>query len=215
MQSLRRRKVITSAFLSLLAIAATPAGAAPLLSVTLNGGGPTSSSNTLSPGSHSPLSLDVRLNSDGNLISGLFYHLEVTGPAPTPNPAAGVTYGTIPLVAVGPFTSADTAPAAGAAVDADALTSFFKSGTGDFAATDGSGVLATYQLDVSAMTPGVYSIQAIGDGLSNSSGVRIEVFATPVPFTLNISALPEPTLVVPIVCATLALIRRGRAATRR
>ena len=126
-------------------------------------------------------SLDLRVNTDGNAVSGFQYYLRTT-------PANALSYAATPLTALSnPFQPSEVvlSPAAGTVVRQSGGTSaFFKSTAGDYPAFSDNAI-ATYQFNTATLAPGTYIFTAVGEELSNAN-TTVTVFNPAVSFTLTV-----------------------------
>jgi hypothetical protein len=127
--------------------------------------------------------LDLRVNTGGNAVSGLQFHIETT-------PVETVIYGATPLsVLSNPFQALDvvTAPSTGAIVrQSGGTTVFFKGSGGDYPAF-ADNAIATYRLNTQSLLPGTYVFRAIGGELTNANTTLTSFGATGA-FSLTILA---------------------------
>jgi hypothetical protein len=149
-------------------------------------------------------SLDLRVNTDGNPVSGLQYYITAFG--------GTVNYGGTPLTALNnPFVSGDifSSPAAGAVVQqSTGTTVWFKSSAGDYPAF-GPNSIGTYQFNSGLLAEGTYVFTPVGEELSNESET-ITTFASPGTFSLNVLPIPEPGTSALVAFGGLVFLARRR-----
>ncbi|MCX6907388.1 MAG: hypothetical protein NTY01_05035 [Verrucomicrobia bacterium] len=154
-------------------------------------------------------SLDLRVNTDGNPVGALQYHIITS-------PANEVTYGATPLTAKdNPFAATDLgapfghAPVAGATVNSagDGVTTWFKSANPDYTAFPEQ-TIGTYEFNVSSLGIGTYVFTPVGELLSYGGGEEINTFATPGAFVLAV--VPEPGAGTLLVYGGLVAAWRNR-----
>ena len=175
-------KLVVFAFCCALELViAASALAQPTLSL-VKSGTVAATADTIVEGT-SAYSVDLRVNTDGNAISGLQYYIRTT-------PSNAVNYSTTPLAALShPFQPSEVifSPAAGAVVrQSGGTTGFFKTSAGDYPAFSDKAI-ATYQFNTASLAPGIYVFTAVGEELTNAS-TTVTTFNPPVSFTLTVLA---------------------------
>ena len=162
---------------------ATAALASPILSLRQSGSAASGATYTLAA-KPATLALDVHLNTDGLRIDGLDYHINAAAPYAS---RFSITAGQ------GPFSAGEvqTSPAAGAAANAAANTSIFRSASGDYPASADYNLMS-YAFDLSSLGVGSYVFSPVGNAFTDSpNAVFLTTFGAPGPFTLTIT-VPEP-----------------------
>lgn len=154
-------------------------------------------------------SMDLRANTAGHAVYALQFSIATS--------AGTVTYGTTPLTALNsPFAAADLiglgqAPVAGSAVSASNWTVWWHS-TGDYAAFPEQSI-GTYQLNISSLGAGSY-VFSLGNQelLNDNPGEDLTDidFAAPGSFTLNVTAVPEPSAGILVACGSVLAFWRTR-----
>lgn len=151
--------------------------------------------------------LGLRLNTDGNLISGVQYCIETT-------PASALTYGATPLTVLNnPFPSGDLqlSPSSGATVGSSAITAFFSFSQTYAAFSDNA--IANYSFNTASLGVGTYVFTPVGQSLTTDS-TEITTFNSPGTFSLQVTAgVPEPGTCALLGLGGLSLVmhRRRRA----
>ena len=148
-------------------------------------------------------SLDLRLDTGGQPISGLQFYVLAT-------PANLLSFGATPLTTLGdPFTANDvfSAPAPGAAVNQNGSTTvLFKLSPGGYPAFANNAIVR-FTLNTSLLGAGTYVFTPVGQELTNANGT-VTQFAPPQTFSLNV--VPEPASVVLIALGGCSLLSRRR-----
>ena len=149
-------------------------------------------------------SLDLRLDTGGQPISGLQFYLIAT-------PASLLSFGATPLTTLGdPFTANDvfSAPVAGAAANQNgATTVLFKASAGDYPAFANNAIVR-FTFNTSQLAPGTYVFTPVGQELTNATST-VTRFASPQTFSLTVG-IPEPASVVLIALGGCWLMSRRR-----
>lgn len=158
----------------------------------------------------SSYSLDIHLNTDGNLASGIQFYIGTT-------PADALTYGTTPLTVLNnPFTSSDLglAPSSGSIVNSTKQTAFFKASSPDYPAFD-TNAIATFQFNTASLASGSYVFTPVGVEFtgSTSGGGQVDItdFASPLTFTLTVVPEPGATTLLGAGGWALVSLRRRRS----
>ena len=158
-------------------------------------------------------SLDIRLNTDGNLASGIQFYISTT-------PADALTYGGTPLTVLNnPFTSSDLglAPTSGSIVNASKQTAFFKLSAPDYPAFD-TNAIATLQFNTASLAAGSYLFTPVGVEFTGSTPggdpVDITDFVSPITFTLQVIPEPGSSVLLGVGGWALAGLRRCRSRPR-
>jgi hypothetical protein len=170
----------------------TAASAAPWLGLVKTGT-TTQTNDTITLGT-SIYNMDVRFDSGNNPVNTLQYTFYTT-------PTNSVTFGTNTITTLNsPFTSSDiwASPAAGSYLNNNSTnaTIFFKSGSGDYAATTNN--VATYQINTSTLGAGLYVFAFATNNTDSEymgwSGGDLYTsdFAAPGTFVLDVVSVPEP-----------------------
>lgn len=161
----------------------------------------------------STYSLDVRLNTDGYLASGIQFYVSTM-------PADALTYGGTPLTVLNnPFTSGDLglAPATGSTANSGNQTAFFKGSAPDYPAFS-TNAIATLQFKTDSLASGLYVFTPVGVEFTGSTSggapVDFTTFASPDTFTLQV--IPEPGSCALLGAGGWALmsVRRHRSCPR-
>ena len=149
-------------------------------------------------------SLDLRLDTGGQPISGLQFYVIAT-------PASLLSFGPTPLTTLGdPFTANDvfSAPAPGAAVNQNGSTTvLFKASAGDYPAFANNAIVR-FTFNTSQLDLGTYVFTPIGQELTNANGT-VTRFAPPQTFSLTV-VVPEPASVMLIALGGCSLFHRRR-----
>jgi len=196
------------ALAGLAAVIATcaSANAAPVLSLVQSGTSNVASTS-ITQGT-SALQLDVRLDTGGLDVSGLQFYVDS-------DPAGTLVYGGTPVTALNaPFTTNDLVPtlSAGDTVQANGTSPIllFKSNGADYPAFGVSSILQL-SFDTHLLMPGNYVITPLGDEFTNATVVLESAdFAQAQPFTLTVTAAPEPGAVCALSLAGIGLLKRRR-----
>ena len=175
----------------MLCAGATVTSAAPWLGLVKTGT-TTQTNDTIFVGT-SIFDVDVRFDSGGNPVSTLQYWF-YTSPSNT------VSFGSTPIMTLSnPFVSTDIqySPNAGSTITNFSWTEWFKQGTGDYGAFTNN--IATYEINTSSLTAGVYVISfgarpgTDDEDVAWSTGeIQSNGFAPAGSFVLDIINVPEP-----------------------
>jgi len=179
---------------------------APTLSLVETGTNSTTS-GTIAEGTDA-LQLDLRLDTDGLPVSGLEFAVESS-------PAGTLVYGNTPVTALGaPFTSDDLFPtlSAGDTVQADGTAPIvlFKNDGDDYSAFHAS--ILQLNFDTHLLAPGQYVITPLPNEFTNAAQVlESGDFAQSQPFTLTVTAAPEPGALGALCVGAMGLLKRQRS----
>ena len=162
----------------------------------------------------STYSLDIRLNTDSYLASGIQFYISTT-------PADALTYGATPFTVLNnPFTSGDLglAPSGGSTVNSGNQSAFFKGGSPDYPAFS-TNAIATLQFNTASLAGGTYVFTPVGVEFtgSTSGGAPVDLTTFASPDTFSLQVIPEPGSCALLGAGGWALIsfRKQRSRPRR